>query len=153
MENMNSCLQAFQPLCVLRARNVPPPAGYHYKMKRRLFLSKITFISLVSLTSVAVWSHTSTLTGKSHQLQNLGNTSPSPWAPSVLPPALPCPQPANASLCHGVQFGMRGTSRYAPSPPPHHNPLCMTVLDHLFFFPTVDQKPWALRFSPVPHEL
>lgn len=41
----------------------PPQLGYHNKMKSSLFLSKITFISLVSLTSVSVLSCISTLTG------------------------------------------------------------------------------------------
>lgn len=57
-----------------------PPLRYGYGKNRSLFLSKITFISLVSLTSVSVWSHISTLTRNSHQLQNLGSTSLSPRA-------------------------------------------------------------------------
>lgn len=71
-----------------RARDVPPPLGYRHEMNSSLFLSKITFISLVSLTSVSVWSHTATLTRKSRRLRNSGSASPSPWAAagSAVPP-------------------------------------------------------------------
>lgn len=124
-----------------------PPLRYGYGKNRSFFLSKITFISLVALTSVSVWSHISTLTGNSHQLQNLGSTSPSPrWS---------------CRLCHAPDQQTHPFSTWfnpeegnpAPSPPPPHNPLCTALLDHRFPSPATDQKPRAPRFSPVLYKL
>lgn len=46
LENTTQFLWVFQPTRELRARN-SPALGYHYEMNSSLFLSKITFISLV----------------------------------------------------------------------------------------------------------
>lgn len=106
-----------------------PPVRYGYGKNRSLFLSKITFISFVSLTSVSVWSHISTLTGNSHQLQDLGSTSSSPWAivsgaaSSAMPPTSKRIPPA-----HGLtqEEGNRmpcSLSSTSPQPPLYHSSL------------------------------
>lgn len=41
----------------LHAGSVPPELGYHHEMKSSHFSSKITFISLVALTSVCIISN------------------------------------------------------------------------------------------------
>lgn len=122
MENCRCFFQHFQPPH-LSHRLETPPLKYGYGRSRSLFLSKITFISLVSLTSVSVWSHTSTLTGNSHQLQNLGSTSPSPRAAidgaagSAMPPTSKHIPPAHGLTQEAGNRMPCSLSSTSPQPP------------------------------------
>lgn len=76
-----------------------PPLGYGYKMHSSLFLSKITFISLVSLTSVSVWSHTSTLTGNSHLLGEATSSAMPPTSKRIPLPQSWIQDEGNKQIC------------------------------------------------------